>query len=53
MFEKENIKQDKQFINKTMEQTLLEPNLENITLTKRLAHDNPKYTNEPINACSE
>ena len=51
--EYEKVKHEIQFNNKITEQTLLGPNLVKIKLTKRLAQDNPKYTNEPIKACSE
>ena len=49
----EKTKQDIQFNNNIKEQTLLGLNLENIKPTKILENERPKYTNEPIKACSE
>ena len=50
--ESEIIKQHNEFNNKTNEQTSFAPNLEIIGDTNNDAVDNPKYTNEPNNACS-
>ena len=51
--ENEKIKHDKQLSNKTTEHTLLGLKFEKNKLTKTLEKDKPKYTKEPIKACSE
>lgn len=46
------MKQQIEFNNIIIEQTFDAPNLLNRELQKILANDNPKYTRDPINACS-
>lgn len=49
----ENMKHETEFRNNIYPQTLAAPNLLINTDTNKEANDNPKYTNDPIKACSE
>lgn len=52
LLEKEKTKQHNEFNNSIVAFTFDAPNLLNKRDTNKLAKDNPKYTSEPIKACS-